>query len=800
VNDNKRRHAADGIEIVGNLLRSVSLRALIIITLPVLLVMFWLAVLREPAIKSQMQDVVSQSILSQQTAVLEAQVSQLFTRLEAIAHTVANQDDRVRVAIAFPEAAEVDIFTLDEMGTAPLAPGGPGLDNHVTIDLIRRAFDFQLPGPEGIEGISGWFVGFARPYPNNDAPQGVILLRLPPTRLSRGQSHADGQFALLQQLNNEIPITILGDRAIASRYQARVPNTPWILRFEAHDDWLHKAIPTSWVLWLTMLIGFAGLIFGSLILLRDLPKSLREEVLQLLAAAESKGRFRLRVPELHPLIALFSKMTPETRRQLVASVRLSAPETEPEKSSAKASTVAEGAEIASGETEEADFPRHLFRSTDIYGHAERELHDGLLERLAHAAALTLRKQGTQALIVARDNQMQSKRVATTMIKCLLSAGIDIIDLGEASRPVLAFATHEMPHDSGLLIGARLDSKTHLSLQFMVKGAALTREQMTDIITAAISNVREHGDGRLIKHSAMENYLDKLALDISISAPLDVVLGGAQDHTLALAETVITSLGCSVTRAADTSATDLKARLSSMASDVVSASADIGLWFGADGSEFFAITNQGRIATADQLFLLFAEETLSRNPGGDVLFDTLCSRHIPSAVARLGGRASQVRPGGAFLERATADRAALLAGGFAGSFVIAERWYATADGLYAAARLVELLSMHSQSFDELLTELPSSTASPMWIIPMDINARTRILRALTAQSNFPKARVSREGGLRLDYPDAWGAICELESQDAIGIRFEGANEAAANSVKSALTQALLNAEPGLSLPF
>jgi phosphomannomutase/phosphoglucomutase len=553
-------------------------------------------------------------------------------------------------------------------------------------------------------------------------------------------------------------------------------------------------------LWLTVLIALAGVIFGSLVLLRDLPKSLTEEVRQLLATAESKGRFRLRVPELQPLIALFGKMTPETRRQLVARVRLSAPQDPPEKSPAEAVAPTEGAEKASSETDEDDFPRHLFRTTDIYGHAEREFHDGLLERLAHAAALAFRKQGTQALIVARDGQAQSKRVATTMIKCLLSAGIDIIDLGEASRPVLAFATRAMPHDSGLLIGSRFDSDTHLSLQFIVKGAALTREHMTDIITAAASNVREHGDGRLIKHSATEDYLDKLTLDISIGAPLGVVLGGAQDHILAMAETVVTSLGCSVTRASDMTKKDLSESLSSIAGDVVNANADIGLWLSADGSELFAITDQGQVATADQLFLLFAEETLSRNPGGDVLFDTLGSRHIPSAVARLGGRASQVRPGSAFLEKAVADRSALLAGGFGGSFVIAERWYATADALYAAARLIELLSAQSKSFDRLLADLPSSAASPMWIIPMDIDARTRILRAVTAQSNFPNARVSHEGGLRLDYPDAWGAICELESQGAIAIRFEGASESAANSVKSTLSQALLTAEPGLSLPF
>ena len=204
--------------------------------------------------------------------------------------------------------------------------------------------------------------------------------------------------------------------------------------------------------------------------------------------------------------------------------------------------------------------------------------------------------------------------------------------------------------------------------------------------------------------------------------------------------------------------------------------------------------------ADRLLMILAQDVLARNPGADIVYDVKCSRHFAPFITRAGGRALMSRSGHAFIREKVRETGALLGGEFSGHIFLSERWYGFDDGIYAAARLVELLSTTNESFDSLFNKLPPSVSTPEIILAADAKIRRRLMRSLAANANFPGARITTLDGMRIDYSDGWGLVRSSSSEEALTFRFEGNDETSLARVQGVIRKAILEYVPDLALPF
>ena len=229
-------------------------------------------------------------------------------------------------------------------------------------------------------------------------------------------------------------------------------------------------------------------------------------------------------------------------------------------------------------------------------------------------------------------------------------------------------------------------------------------------------------------------------------------------------------------------------------------ADIGLAFDGDGDRLGIISSAGDIIWPDRVLMMFATDVLSRNPGGLIIYDVKCTRNLDGVICNQGGEPLMWKTGHSFIKSKMQETGALLAGEMSGHIFFKERWYGFDDGLYAAARLLEILSRDSRKSSAVFAELPDSVNTPELNIQMQEGEPGVFIDQLLASAHFEDARVSTIDGLRADFDDGWGLVRASNTTPVLVIRFEADNEASLTRIMGEFRRVMLQVKPDIPLPF
>jgi phosphomannomutase/phosphoglucomutase len=229
-------------------------------------------------------------------------------------------------------------------------------------------------------------------------------------------------------------------------------------------------------------------------------------------------------------------------------------------------------------------------------------------------------------------------------------------------------------------------------------------------------------------------------------------------------------------------------------------ADIGLAFDGDGDRLGVVTTEGSIVWPDRILMLFAADVLERNPGGKIIYDVKCSRFLDGIIREHGGEPLMWKTGHSFIKAKIRESGALLAGEMSGHIFFKERWYGFDDGLYSAARLLEVLGKDARLPTEVFAALPDSVNTPELNIAMQEGEPPRFMDSLMASAHFENARVHTIDGLRVEFPDGWGLVRASNTTPVLVLRFEADDEAALARIMGEFRRVMLQVKEDLSLPF
>jgi phosphomannomutase/phosphoglucomutase len=276
------------------------------------------------------------------------------------------------------------------------------------------------------------------------------------------------------------------------------------------------------------------------------------------------------------------------------------------------------------------------------------------------------------------------------------------------------------------------------------------------------------------------YLHALTEGVAPLAPLHVVIDCGNGIAGSIAPALFRKLGCRVEDLFTEVDGDFPnhppdptdpANLTKLIDTIAYARADIGLAFDGDGDRLVAVTGSGKIVWPDHLMMIFARDILTKSPGAEVVFDVKSSRHLRELIAGYGGRPVMWKTGHAHTRNKVKETGAPLGGEFSGHIFFNDRWYGFDDGLYAAARLLEILSLREQSLDEILDSLPKAVSTPEIKIAVPDSDKHRLVERLVAQCDFGDARLITIDGLRVEYPWGWGLVRASNTTPALTLRFE-----------------------------
>ena len=229
-------------------------------------------------------------------------------------------------------------------------------------------------------------------------------------------------------------------------------------------------------------------------------------------------------------------------------------------------------------------------------------------------------------------------------------------------------------------------------------------------------------------------------------------------------------------------------------------ADLGLAFDGDGDRVGVVTNAGTMIYPDRLLMLFAKDVVSRNPGADIIFDVKCTRRLTPLISGYGGRPVMWKTGHSLIKKKMKESGALLAGEMSGHIFFKERWFGFDDGIYSAARLLEILSQDKRDAEQVFAAFPGDISTPEINITVTEESKFTIMDALQRDAQWGEANLITLDGVRVDYPKGWGLIRASNTTPVLVLRFEADSEEELGRIQDVFRAQLLNVAPDLKLPF
>lgn len=454
----------------------------------------------------------------------------------------------------------------------------------------------------------------------------------------------------------------------------------------------------------------------------------------------------------------------------------------------------------------------IFRAYDIRGVVGKELNPGVAELIGQAIGSVMQAQGLRDVVVGRDGRLSGPELSAGLIEGLRRAGCQVTDIGLAPTPVVYFAAYHLRAGSCVAVTGSHNPPDYNGFKIVVGGETLAGDAITDLYRR-IAEGRLHAaaePGSLSQQDVSEDYIQRIADDVQLDRPLKVVAdagnGVAGDIAPRLLEAIgaeVIPLHCDVDGTFPNHHPDPSEphNLEDLVQMVQRFDADIGLAFDGDADRLGVVTREGKMVFPDRLLMLFAADVLQRNPGALIIYDVKCTGKLQDFVLRHGGSPMMWKTGHSLIKSKMRETDAELAGEMSGHFFFKERWYGFDDGLYAAARLLEVLAQREETPSEVLAELPDSVSTPEIKLPVDGSPHELVARFVaTVQAHaegspFEGARIATIDGLRADFNDGWGLLRASNTTPVLVLRFEAENEAALARIRALFKAQLAELLPG-----
>ena len=457
----------------------------------------------------------------------------------------------------------------------------------------------------------------------------------------------------------------------------------------------------------------------------------------------------------------------------------------------------------------------IFKAYDIRGVTPSTINEEvafLLGKAFGAAALAAKEK---TVAVGRDGRLSGPALTAALIRGLVASGINVIDVGVVTTPLLYFAASTLC-SSGIQVTGSHNPKDYNGFKMVLAGKAIYGDEIQGLRHSMVKNalsaqlqggpVAEVTDGKVTQHDVTAAYTKRIVEDIKLARPMKIVIDSGNGVAGASAPDIFRALGCEVIELfsevdgnfpnhhPDPSKPE---NLRDLISALKTTGAELGLAFDGDGDRLGIVTQDGQNIYPDRQMMLFARDVLSRVPGGTIVFDVKCSQRLAPEIEAAGGVPLMYKTGHSLIKAKMKEINSPLGGEMSGHIFFKERWFGFDDGTYAGARLLEIVSRAANA-GAVLNALPTSFSTPELNVPCKEGEPHAVVDALMKAVSFSApAVVNTIDGVRVDWPDGFGLIRASNTTPVLVLRFEGHTEAALHRIEADMLALLRSVKPDAS---
>lgn len=433
-----------------------------------------------------------------------------------------------------------------------------------------------------------------------------------------------------------------------------------------------------------------------------------------------------------------------------------------------------------------NIPANIFREYDIRGNAERELTDEIVKAIGQAyGSWLIRNDVTSGITVGGDARLSTERIKRALTEGVLSTGLDVIDLGLVTTPMLYWSLIRFGFDGGVMITGSHNPSDMNGLKLCFERGTLYGEDVRNMRLIAEGENFETGTGKLTHADINDEYVSMLVskFDVPFSKKFKVVCDSGNGTAGLTAKKFFEGLGCECISIFDEPDGHFpnhhpdpqkRENLQALIERVITEHADVGFAFDGDADRLGVVDDKGNVIFGDRLMTLYWKDILANHHGADVIVEPKCSMILPELAEKFGGHPLFCKSGHSLIKAKMREIGALFAGEYSGHMFFADEFFGHDDACYSAGRLLRIMSERHESLSRLMLSIPVYSSTDEIRIPCDDDTKFPIVERITGKAQKEHECVSIDG-VRIMYPNGWGLIRASNTQPMIVLRCEGRDE-------------------------
>lgn len=447
----------------------------------------------------------------------------------------------------------------------------------------------------------------------------------------------------------------------------------------------------------------------------------------------------------------------------------------------------------------------IFREYDIRGIVDVDLDEEVYETIGKAFGTYVKDHGAKVVSLGRDCRLSSPEYASAMTKGITSTGVDVVDIGMVTTPMLYFSLYNLDVDGGVMITASHNPGEYNGMKLCRGKDSVFGEQIQEIRKIADKGEFHIGNGTATETSVEEKYALFLKSNIEIKPGLRLAVDYGNGMVGMIGPRMFREFGCDVKELYVTPDgtfpnhhpdPTVEENVAELAETVSRQGFELGIGFDGDGDRVGVIDGEGRIVWGDMLVLIYARDVLSRKKGAEIIGDVKCSNRLFEGIAEAGGKPVMWKTGHSLIKNKMKTDGAALAGEMSGHVFFADKFFGYDDALYAALRLLEIISATGKTIPQLLEGVPPAVSTPEIRIDCPEAIKFPVV-ALVREKLGKDYKVIDIDGARIEFPDGWGLIRASNTQPALVLRFEARSGERMAEIRSIIETALASAMKELS---
>ncbi|HYD82232.1 MAG TPA: phosphomannomutase/phosphoglucomutase [Paucimonas sp.] len=451
----------------------------------------------------------------------------------------------------------------------------------------------------------------------------------------------------------------------------------------------------------------------------------------------------------------------------------------------------------------------IFKAYDIRGVIGKTLDAGIARQIGRAFGTAMLAKGEKTAVIGRDGRLSGPELAAALSAGLQAAGVDVIDIGVVATPMVYFATHVLETQSGIMVTGSHNPPDYNGFKMVLAGEAIHGETIQKLHRMIETGDLAQGTGSYRTHDVRQAYVERIAGDVKMARPMKIAVDCGNGVAGAYAGGLYRALGCEVIELfcevdgnfpnhhPDPAHPE---NLQDLIRCLRETDAELGLAFDGDGDRLGLVTKDDQIIYPDRQLMLLAQDVLARNPGAEILYDVKCTRHLAPWIREHGGKPLMWKTGHSLVKAKMRETGAPIGGEMSGHIFFKDRWYGFDDGLYAGARMLELLSRLPDP-SAALNALPQSSSTPELHLHLNEGENFALIERMQQNARFPGAdEIVTIDGLRVEYPDGFGLARSSNTTPVVVMRFEGETAAALARIQDEFKREILALKPDARLPF